>query len=94
MSSSIEKNDIANNQWSREENWILLRSTRYVKKCEKNKQKTWSDLFYERCPYKKHFKACKRHTQAYNIEKAQIFTDQELYRMEKKVEEAIKLRNI
>ena len=39
---------------------------------KKDKQNIWSDLFFERCPNKKHFEACWRHTQAYNIDEIVI----------------------
>ena len=75
--------------WSREENWILLWITKYVKKCPKNKLKIWSENFYKRCPNKTHFKPTRRHTQAYNIEKAEIFTEQEIINMEQEIQDAL-----
>ena len=80
-----EKIGIYKNQWSRSEKYILLWALEYsqqkIPKANKERTRTFSEIFFPRCQYKQEFDPKKRSTVKNNILKCNIFTTLELDNM-------------
>ena len=85
------------NQWSKEEKWVMTWAMKYASKRLKIRLKKigyiWEEIFKPRCPYKENnIKSIKRNryiTKAY-IVREEAFTKQEYDIMDKEIDQAIK----